>query len=103
MFFTTSLSLGNHVLGIYTPYVWSEWRIGWYRNRRPNWNGIRIFRSGMPQKLVHHDATIDVIRFCRKVWFFEQNRKTGHHKFNDLQDSKFIKNKLCDRTQKTLV
>ena len=37
-------------------------------------------------------------RFCRKVWFFEQNRKTGHHKFNDLQDSKFIKNKLCDRT-----
>ena len=36
--------------------------------------------------------------FCRKVWFFEQNRKTGHHKFNDLQDSKFIKNKLCDRS-----
>ena len=20
--------------------------------------------------------------FCRKVWFFEQNRKIGHHKFN---------------------
>ena len=41
----------------------------------------------------------DVLWFCRKVWFFEQNRKTGHHKLNDLQDSKFIKNKLCDRTR----
>ena len=44
-----------------------------------------------------HDTI--VFWFCRKVRFFEQNRKTGHHKFNDLQDSKFIKNKLCDRTQ----
>ena len=29
---------------------------------------------------------------------FRAKSKNLDHKFNDLQDSKFIKNKLCDRT-----
>ena len=31
-------------------------------------------------------------------WVFRAKSKNWDHKFNDLQDSKFIKNKLCDRT-----
>ena len=31
-------------------------------------------------------------------WVFRSKSKNWDHKFNDLQDSKFIKNKLCDRT-----
>ena len=32
-------------------------------------------------------------------WVFRAKSKNWDHKFNDLQDSKFIKNKLCDRTR----
>ena len=31
-----------HVAGIKLPFTRSEWWINWYRNRCPNWNGIRI-------------------------------------------------------------
>ena len=36
--------------------------------------------------------------FCRKVWYFGQNRKTDSNYFKNLQCQKLTKNKLCDRT-----
>ena len=52
-----------------------------------------IAKGGTPMVKV---MAIDTV--LSQSWVFLAKSKNWDHKFNDLQDSKFIKNKLCDRT-----
>ena len=53
-----------------------------------------IAKGGTPMVKV---MAIDTV--LSQSWVFRAKSKNWDHKFNDLQDSKFIKNKLCDRTR----
>ena len=64
-----------------------------------NWVLSRLLPWRPTFEITHrHRTRVRFHRVLSQSWVFRAKSKNWDHKFNDLQDSKFIKNKLCDTT-----